>query len=195
MKYIWSLFLVAVFAFSAIAQETLQVDVTKLSQQELALYQKLKKDAQSTVNLDNLTPEKIDKYAQIGKAFGSAFKECWTTVSTDAEKFAQSDAGKWAMVLVSWKIMGEDAIGFTKQFVQFITGGALLLVGVPFFVYIYRRNCVSVPILVSKTKVAFLTVKKEYKGLSSPIHDDAGPLGYAVCFALFVGICVLIMFA
>lgn len=191
MKHIWSLFLTAVFVFSAIAQETIQVDVTKLSQQELVLYQKLKRNAQEGINLENLT---LDKYAQIGRAFGSAFKECWTTVSTDAEKFAQSDAGKWAMVLVSWKIMGEDAVGLISRFVRFITGGALLLVGVPFFIYIYRRNCVVHPLLVSKTKVAFLTVKKEYRGVVSPIHDDAGPWGYAMSFATFIGICCLIMF-
>lgn len=195
MKCIWSLLLASVFTFSVIAQETLQVDITKLNAQELFMYQKLKKEAQSGISLDNLSPEKIDRYSQIGKAFGLAFRECWTTVSTDAERFAQSSAGKWAMVLVSWKIMGEDAVSLVSKFVRFVTGGALLLVGVPFFIYIYLRNCVSIPILVSKTKVAFLTVKKEYKGLSTPIHNDAGPWGYATCFAVFLGTCVLIMFA
>ena len=90
--------------------------------------------------------------------------------------------------------MGNDAIGLARTVVQFAVGGTMLILGIPFFIYIYRRNCVAYPLLASKTKVAFLTVKKEYKGVNSPIHDDAGPWGYAVSFFIFVGMCAAIMF-
>jgi hypothetical protein len=191
--------LVAAFAiiFGSIAADTVTVDITKLSPQELALYQKLKADqvAQANAfNIDTFTPERIDKYGQIGKAFGSAFKECWTTVSTDAEKFAQSDAGKWAMFLVAWKIMGQDAVGLVNNIVHYVAGFSLLIVGVPFFIYIFRRNCVQHPMLVSRTKVGFLTVKSEYKGVVEPIHPNEGQILYGIAFALFIGIVSILLF-
>lgn len=183
---------------SVAAEDTVTVDITKLSPHELALYQKLKADqiaASQAFSLDKVTPDQIDKYGQIGKAFGSAFKECWTTVSSDAEKFAQSDAGKWAMVLVAWKIMGQDAISLVNNIVHYVTGFSLLIVGVPFFIYIYRRNCVQLPTIVSRTKVGFLTVKTEYKGVTEPLHSGEGQLLYALAFVAFIGIVSIFMFS
>ena len=197
MKYISLILLVVTLAFASFGQEVLNVDVTKLSQQELLVYQKIKQQTQAasqTMSLDNLTPAKIDQYAQIGKAFGTAFKECWTTVSTDAERFANSSAGKWAMVMVTWKIMGNDAMTVVSRTVRFAVGIGLLMVGVPFFIYIFRRNCVETPLLKSKTSIAFLTIKKEYDGTNKPIHNDMGPWGYAVVFGIYVFVCSAIMF-
>ena len=192
--------LLAAFAltFGSFAAETVTVDITKLSQQELVLYQKLKAEqaAQANAfNLDTFTPERIDKYGQIGKAFGSAFKECWTTVSTDAEKFAQSDAGKWAMILVAWKIMGQDAISLVNSLVHYVAGFSLFGVGVPFFIYIFRRNCVQHPMVVSRTKVGFLTVKTEYKGVVEPLHSGECQILYGIAFAVFLGIAAIFMFS
>lgn len=187
--------LISLASSIAYAADTLTVDITKLSQQELALYQKLKTEQNNTFNVDTLSPERIDKYGQIGKAFGSAFKECWSTVSTDAEKFAQSDAGKWAMFLVAWKIMGQDAVGLINNLVHYIAGFSLFIVGVPFFIYIFRRNCVQHPMLVNRTKVGFLTVKSEYKGVVEPLHPSEGQILYGIAFAAFIGIVALIMFS
>jgi hypothetical protein len=130
----------------------------------------------------------------MGKGLGIAINEGLGAVTKNVEQFSQTSAGKWLMVLITWKVMGEDAVGLVKSAVRFSTGIGLLLIGVPFFVYIYRRNCVSVPALVSKTSIGWITVKKEYKGMTDPIHDSDGPWGYAVCFAIFIGICTLIMF-
>lgn len=188
----------AIAISSIAAEDTVTVDITKLSPHELALYQKLKADqaaASQAFSLEKVTPDQIDKYGQIGKAFGSAFKECWTTVSSDAEKFAQSDAGKWAMFLVAWKIMGQDAVGLVNNLVHYITGLALLFVGIPFFIYIFRRNCVQHPILVSRTKVGFLTIKSEYKGVVEPLHSGEGQVVYAIAFAAFIGIVSIVLFS
>jgi hypothetical protein len=201
MKYLFASLVLALglLAFPAFAQQpdTVQVDVTKLSQEQLRVWQELKKqqaESSTKLSVDSLTPEKIDKYAQMGKGLGIAINEGLKAVTQNVEQFAQTSAGKWIMVLVTWKVMGEDATQLVSRFVRFIVGGSLLLIGVPFFAYIYRRNCVSVPLCVSKTKIGFLTVKKEFQGMTKPIHDDAGPWGYAVCFAVFLGIVVLIMF-
>jgi hypothetical protein len=55
---------------------------------------------------------------------------------------------------------------------------------------------VARPQLVSKTKLfGILTVKSEYKGEVEAVHGSEGwPVLYAVCYAVFIGICCLIIF-
>ncbi len=196
MKYSLILaFILSVFTFIPVSAETLEVDVTKLSQSELLIYQKMKQSQESSINLENLTPERIDKYGQIGKAFGTAFKECWGAVSSDAERFGQSSAGKWAMIMVSWKIMGQDAIGIVNQFIHYTVGILLFTTSTVFFIYIFRRNCIQHPILKSKTKIGFLTVKKEYGGMASAIHSDEVLLVYALCYIILIAISFAVMFS
>lgn len=183
------------FAFGSFAADTITVDITKLSPSELALYQKLKTDQlANTFNIDKVTPDQIDRYGQIGRAFGSAFKECWTAVSSDAEKFAQSDAGKWAMFLVAWKIMGQDANNIVDRVVRYIAGFFLLGVGIPFFIYIFRRNCVQYPMLASRTRVGFWSIKSEYKGVVEPLHPAEGQLVYGLSFLIYMFMVGVIMF-
>jgi hypothetical protein len=194
-KQILTVIGILVWASSMFAQETLKVDITKLSDEELRLYRQLKQQAAKSENvLENLSPEKIDKYAQIGKAFGSAFKECWQTVSTDAEKFAQSSAGKWTMVLISWKIMGTDAINLVRTTIQFSIGIFLFISGTIFFAYAVRRHFLPIPILKSKTKVLFLTIKREYEGMTKPSYNGEELAGWWALYAIFLVICSLITF-
>lgn len=188
MKKILLILMTTITIFSQ--QENINVDITKLSQQELVLYQKLKQQSSNTLS-DNLSIEKLDKYSQIGKAFGTAFKECWSAISNDAERFGQSSAGKWAMILVSWKIMGNDAIEVTKILVRWCVGSMLLLTGIPFFIYIIRRNCILSPIK-NITKTGWFSKKIEYSE-SLPIHSE-GIAFYLVGVAIFLAIISLIMF-
>lgn len=186
--------LISIASSVAYAADTLTVDITKLSSQELALYQKLKTEQNNTFNVDTLSPERIDKYGQIGKAFGSAFKECWSTISTDAEKFSQSSAGKWAMFLVAWKIMGQDALGLVNNLIHYIVGIALFSIGIPFFIYIFNKNCIAHPELKSVTKVGWFTVKKEYGNMIDPIHTGDVVLVYFLAFAILIGLISIILF-
>jgi hypothetical protein len=170
-------------------------NIAEMDYHQFIAYQKmLKQSHTASLTIENLTPEKVNKYAEMGKGLGIAINEGLGAVTKNVEQFSQTSAGKWLMVLITWKVMGNDAVGLVRQAVQFAIGGGLLILGVPFFIYIYRRNCVAYPLLKSKTKVGFLTIKKEYEGVNDPIHDDAGPWGYGVCFVIFVGICAAIMF-
>lgn len=198
MKKLIIAFLFLVVALCVYGQET-KVDeqtLANMSFDELQAYQKVLQAQKKQQPLKIPEPDKLQQYAEVGKAFGTAFKECWSTVSVDAERFAQSPAGKWAMVLVSWKIMGQDAIDITENIVSWIVGIGLLAAGVPFWIYIFNRNCVSKKILLSKERTGLFTVKKTYsKDLSNPIHGDEGaPILYAITFAVFIAIVCLIMF-
>jgi hypothetical protein len=191
MKRLIVYLLAVTTALTAVAQETIQVDVTKLDRTQLSLYQDLKKMQAGATSLENMSIDRLDRYSQIGKAFGSAFKECWSTVSTDAEKFAQSSTGKWAMVLVSWKIMGQDAIGLTRTIVQWIVGAILLVIGIPFFIFMVYRNCIMPPIQSIESNGLF---KKKIVYMNrAPLHADIGIL-YGFCFIVYLGITSMITF-
>lgn len=202
MKYIYTILVLAVLALvtPSFAQDqgtgpSVAPKIEDMDVQQFLSYQKmLRQQNTKSLSLENLTPENVNKYAQMGKGLGIAINEGLGAVTKNVEQFAQTSAGKWLMVLITWKVMGNDAVGLARTAAQFIVGGTLLVLGTPFFIYIYRRNCVAYPLLKSKTKVGFLTVKKEYAGVNSPIHDDAGPWGYAVSFVILVGISAAIMF-
>lgn len=196
MKYLFTLALTFVLAISAVAQtETVQVDITKLSQQELLVYQQLKqKQASAGISLDKLTPENVDKYAQMGKALGTAVNEGLGAVTKNVEQFSQTSAGKWLMVIISWKVMGQDAVGLVEKGVQYLVGVPMLAIGTILFAWIIRRNCFSRPQLVGATKVGWLTVKREYKGTTDPIWNGEAAFVTVICYAVFIGICCLILF-
>jgi hypothetical protein len=196
MKYILALFLVMTFTFGAFAQvDNVQVDVTKLNADELRVYQALKqKQAQSAAatTLDSLTPEKVDKYAQMGKGLGVAINEGLGAVTKNVEQFSQTSAGKWLMVLITWKVMGNDAVGLVRTAVQWAIGGILFLVGVPTFIWLVRRNCVQRPILSVETLGLFKR-KVTYSDRSEPIHAEVIAL-YGLCFLIYMGAVALITF-
>jgi hypothetical protein len=202
MKYLLSFLALAMLllAVPTFAQDqgtgpSVSPKIEDMDVQQFLSYQKmLRQQNTKSLPLENLTPENVNKYAQMGKGLGIAINEGLGAVTKNVEQFAQTSAGKWLMVLITWKVMGNDAVGLARTAAQFAVGGTLLVLGVPFFIYIYRRNCVAYPLLKSKTKVGFLTIKEEYAGVNDPIHDDAGPWGYAVSFVIFVGICAAIMF-
>lgn len=196
MKYLFTLVLTLVLTLTAFAQnETVQVDITKLSQQELQLYQQLKQkqaSAAATLDLESLTPEKVDKYAQMGKGLGIAINEGLGAVTKNVEEFSQTSAGKWLMVLITWKVMGVDAIGLARTTLQWAVGLGLFIVGIPFWIWLIRRNCVLRPV-ASVEKLGFWTKKITYDVNRYPLHNEY-ILAYGACFAVYLGLTVAIMF-
>jgi hypothetical protein len=198
-SFITSLFLTLALAFTVSAQETLQVDVTKLDAQQLQVYQQLKQQqaraqAVNAVSLDNLTPEKIDKYGQMAKAFGVAVHEGLGAITKNADEFAQTGAGKMTIGLIAWKVMGQDAIGIVNKAIHYVIGVPLLFIFTVFFIVILRRQCFPRPNLVSATKVGWLTVKREYKGTNGPAWDGEAAAVCCLFYAISVAVCSLIIF-
>lgn len=179
----------------SISAETVNIDISKLDQNDLAAYQrmkKLEKEAQSNFSIKDVNVDNVKKYSEIGKAFGSAFKECWSTVSDDAGKFAQSSTGKWAMVLVSWKIMGSDATNLLNTIVHYTIGLTLIFISTLAFVYFFRKNCVIRPVK-NIERFTFWHKKITYSD-DTPIHADCG-VAYWVCYVVVIIIAFAVTFS
>jgi hypothetical protein len=193
-RLLFSLLAVLALVTSSFAQQpdTLQVDVTKLTSDQLRVYQQLKSmQNQNNMSLDTITPEKVDRYAQMGKGLGIAINEGLGAVTKNVETFAQTSAGKWLMVLITWKVMGADAIGLARTAMQWTIGGFLFAVGVPFWIWLVKRNCVNRPI-VKVEKTGFWT-KNIFYADRLPIHEEYTVV-YGLCFLIFLGATAAIMF-
>ena len=196
MKYLLSFLTLAMLFVAtpsyAAADDTLQVDITKLDQTQLRVYQEMKAmQSKSAISLDNLTPENVNKYAQMGKGLGTAINEGLKAVTTNVEQFSQTSAGKWLMVLITWKVMGEDAVGLVRSAIQWVVGLSLLVVGIPFWIWLVRRNCVT-PMIVSVEQTSLWKRKVVYSDRGA-VHDDY-IIGYGFCFLVYLGACALITF-
>ena len=162
--YVVTMAILMAVGVASAQNQTLDVDISKLSQTELINYQNLLKASQQqakSFDVGNMTPDNLNKYAETGKAFGEAFKSCWGAISDDAEKFAQSDAGKITMFLVAWKIMGEDAIGVVNNLVHYTFGGLAYIVFISVWVYMYRR-CTQTRYVIESTTGWWLWKKTKY---------------------------------
>ena len=196
MKYLLSFLALVMLAMAtpsfADTADTLQVDITKLDQTQLRAYQEMKAmQAKSILSMENLTPENVNKYAQMGKGLGVAINEGLKAVTTNVEQFSQTSAGKWIMVLITWKVMGEDAVGLVRTAIQWIVGLSLLIVGIPFWIWLVKRNCVNRPIAKIE-KTGFWTKNIIYTA-AAPLHDEYILL-YGVCFLIYLAAAALITF-
>jgi hypothetical protein len=138
-------------------------------------------------------PGKLEQYANVGKILGQAFKDCWSTVSTDAEKFAQSPAGKWTAFLITWKIMGKDAVDLTKMATRWMVGIGLFTVITPCLLVLMWRNCATRRIIKKEERTSIFNYKREY-GEVEGVHEDV-TYAYWIAIAIFSILVSLIMFA
>lgn len=199
MKKLISIFLsLTVLVSGVFAQENVTVldanTIANMSLTELQAYQKTLKVQQQAASTQMPSATKLQEYAAVGKSLGQAFKECWSTVSNDAEKFAQSSAGKWTAFLITWKVMGKDAIDLVRTTVRWLVGVGLFIIVTPFFMFMIWRNCIAKRILVSSERTGLFSVKRVYDQSSEkPMHED-WLLLYGFCFLVFIGTTSIIMF-
>jgi hypothetical protein len=200
--------LVAMLMYAGIGfaqNQTIDVDISKLSQTELINYQNLLKASQEqakSFNIDTVSSSQLSKYAETGKALGEAFNSCWGTISTDVEKFAQSDAGKLTMFLVAWKIMGEDCIEVVNDFIHYTFGGIAYIVFISIWVYMYRR-CTQSRYKIESTTGWWLWKKNTYSKnvegepfiKSHDIDESAFHFLAWIILAVLIGIASMITFS
>ncbi len=163
-----------------------------LTPEQLNVIKQLKAAEKSkSLSMENLTPDKIDKYAQMGKGLGIAINEGLGAVTKNVEQFAQTSAGKWLMVLITWKVMGEDAVGLVRNAIQWSIGGFLILVGVPVWIWVVKRNCVNRPI-AKVEQTGFWTKNITYSE-RLPIHEEY-LWGYVLFFFIYLAAVAMITF-
>lgn len=189
MKHILILLLIVltpILAFGQTStQEMVTVPKTSLTAQQLA-----------QVELD-ATKTKAAQYGSwvgIGKEVGVAVNDALAAVTVQANNFGQTGVGQITIAVVVWKVIGHDLM-------KFVVCGTFLTFGVPLWVWLFYKNCMTHRILIKRTGKDC-----EWETVNTPgswprkHSDDLDPLVLhrMLHFGMlsgFIGLMLLIMFA
>ena len=80
------------------------VDISKLSPSAQAELKKQEKNELITAKL-----EQYSEWAGMGQEIGVAVKEGLSALSTEVVNIADTDVGRFTMIIIAWKVIGSDA--------------------------------------------------------------------------------------
>ncbi len=106
--------------------------------------------------------EWVDVGTNLGTAFGAAAKSILhetkdATFGKDVslvdgiDKFSKTEAGRFTMLMVGWKIMGKDAVDLLDRVKNVAIGVPFLIGWTALFVWFYRRNFMAYSVKTGKT--------------------------------------------
>ena len=87
----------------------------------------LAKPVTPSINVDSMS-----EYAELGKKYGIALSEVAKSIGTTVNDLAQTPVGKFMLVMVAYRVMGEGLIGVLGGFVWFTTM-------IPIWLYMFHR--------------------------------------------------------
>ena len=121
------------------------------------------------------TVETAHEWVNFGKNLGAAMREGLSALTDEANKFAGTDAGRFTMAVIAWKVAGDDAVRLLDRFQGIVVGVPVLFVWVSVSIWFWRRNFMKHRVLVSSTG-PFWNKTKTYKIVNENIDsNDAAP--------------------
>lgn len=136
------------------AQDSVNVKLP-LTSEQLQTLEELKKLGMTIQMPDSLTQ---GKYSGLGKEIGLAVGNSLSAVNKEVAAFGESKVGKFTMLIVAWKILGEDVKGFTEAVFGIFIGVPLLIAFNWFLIWFWKRTTTKTRLLISEEGR-----KKEYK--------------------------------
>jgi hypothetical protein len=129
MKQLFAVLLlfVSTFAFGQIQSEKITVDTKDLPPELVTKIKEQQKVEQVTQQL-----ESYGKWAGVGKEIGVAVRDGLTAVKDVAIDFSKTDVGMFTMVLIAWKVVGEDVS-------QLLVGLLIFFSGLPILIWSWRK--------------------------------------------------------
>lgn len=154
------------------------VDVSGLTQDQIRSLQTQAEALRTQTNKSDVdqTLDSVQKYVEVGKGIGAGLGEAARSLNIAVNEFAVSPVGKWTLVLITYKVVGQDIIGLVMGLLWFA-------VFIPLWAYYFKRICLyqSITEEMNNGKV----VKRHYQGYS-PKDDHV--LGYRIGFCIVMAI-------
>lgn len=178
MKKLLTLLLLTLPLIVFSQNEKITVDTKDLPPE---LVKQLKQKQQVTETLQT-----YGEWAGIGSEIGIAMKEGLTAVKDVAVDFSKTDVGTYTMVLIAWKVVGQDITGIFVGLLSF-------LIGVPIIIWSYKRSCMARRVCI-KDEGWFKA--KEYKiiEIDGDINVAAAIFLHALAFFILIAINCAIIF-
>lgn len=131
--------------------------------------------------------DKAHGWVGIGKELGQAFDGALGSLTTRSNEFANTPVGRFAMIIVAWKVMGQQAGELLNAIVHVTCGLVEMVLFVPIFLWSYKHTCLEHSVLA--TKEDGFWGKKTYTLVKPETDDGCMPLAQVlhwVSIPLFV---------
>lgn len=134
----------------------------------------------------SVSVDSMGEYAELGKKYGIALSEVAKSIGTTVNELAQTPVGKFMLIMVAYKVMGDGLIG--------VLGGAIwFLTMIPLWVYMFHRMVLSTR---SVRETYDPTTAKLSKREINPVNwnDAPGVISVVMMFVmLFICVCGFFM--
>ena len=144
MKNIFS-FLLSVILVGAVFGQTSAVSVPEPQRVLIEVQQRAPEAAKSTV------VQKANEWVDFGKNVGAAMDAGLGSLTENANKFSKTDAGKFTMAVIAWKVAGRDAMELTNRVVRVFVGIPACIAFNVLFIWFYRRNFMAYSVVDTQT--------------------------------------------
>lgn len=116
----------------------------------------LKKKCVEVTKNESITPDvsNIAEYAELGKKYGIALSEVAKSIGVTVNELAQTPVGKFMLVMVAYKVMGNDLIGIVGGVVWFSTM-------IPLWIFIFYKLVFSTRKIVERFNDAGKLISRE----------------------------------
>jgi hypothetical protein len=120
------------------------------------------------------------KWVGLGKEIGEAVNSSLQAITTQTSNFSQTKVGKLTMVLVVWKMLGNEIIHLTVGFL-------MLLIFIPLWIWSYRKTCITRSIKTGKDTYEKIEYKPgQYDDMTPRIAHTLMMCGFLITFFITV---------
>ena len=141
------------------------------------------------------TSEWVDLGTNIGQSVGAAAKAVLheakdatfgkdVSVVQGIDNFSKTDAGRFTMLVIGWKVMGKDAIELLRKFTGVLIGIPIQIGLVALAVWITRRFWM-VRSVVLTSEGPFYAKKKTFKLVNEDVNESDRYVGLFLTWAAF----------
>ena len=165
------------------ANEKITVNTSDLTVDQLA---KIKAEAEVKELSKKL--ETYGNWVGVGGEIGDAIKEGLTAVVDVADKFGNTDVGKFTMVMIAWKVVGKDIV-------QILLGLLFFTTFVTTLILIFRR--IVLPRRIKIENPGFFKYPKKYEIVKTELDSEGVTIVtivFVIAFLLSIWITYAIMF-
>lgn len=171
------IFVLPVLLLLALTSVTAQTDYTTsnekivVNKSDLTPDQIAKLKAEAELEMMQKKLETYGNWVGVGGEIGTAIDEGLNSVVDVAEKFGKTEVGKFTLVLIAWKVVGQDVV-------RILLGLIFIFMFTWLLIYSFRRTCIERRVLVKRENPGFMKYPKlkEYK-IIEPLFGDGEGLG------------------
>jgi hypothetical protein len=136
--------------------------------------------------------EKAHEWVEFGEHVGGAIDAGLGKLTEHANKFAETDAGRFTMLVIAWKVAGQDAIILVDRFVGVVVGVPLMAVWICIYIWYLRKINKDQKILIKKSGF-WLWGTREFQLIKCPYDNEDRFVSSLVATIVFFVVSIILI--